>query len=218
VHDLLPPAVAVAVAGPGDWSGELLPAERACLSDRAVPARHRDFTAGRVCARRALTELGLPPTPILSAPDRSPVWPAGVVGTITHTRDYCAAAVARAADLRSVGMDAERHRELTPGVRRKVCLPEEEAELAGLPVGAPWPTVLFSVKETVYKVWYPVVGTWLDFRDARVTLDPDAGTFTARIAPARLDAAPVADPPASINGRFAVDTDLVRSAAVLVQR
>ncbi len=216
MRDLLPQAVAVAVAGTDDWAGELLPAERACLGDRAVAGRRRDFTAGRVCARRALAGLGLPPTPVPSAPDRSPVWPAGVVGTITHTWDYCAAAVARTAELRSVGMDAERHRELNPGVRRKVCLPEEEAELARLPADAPWPTVLFSVKETVYKVWWPVVGTWLDFHDARVTLDPDAGTFTARIAPARLAAAPVADRPASINGRFAVDADLVRSAAVLV--
>ncbi|MCW3840202.1 4'-phosphopantetheinyl transferase superfamily protein [Micromonospora yasonensis] len=216
MRDLLPPAVAVAVAGPADWSGELLPAERACLGDRAVAGRRRDFTAGRVCARRALAGLGLPPAPIPSAPDRSPVWPAGVVGTITHTRDYCAAAVAHAAELRSVGMDAERHRSLNPGVRRKVCLPEEEAELARLPAGVPWPTVLFSIKETVYKAWWPVVGTWLDFHDARVTLDPDAGTFTARIAPGRLDAALATDLPASIDGRFAVDADLVRSAAVLV--
>ncbi|MFR9777063.1 4'-phosphopantetheinyl transferase family protein [Micromonospora sp. MS34] len=217
MRDLLPPAVAVAVAGPDDWSGELLPAEHACLGDRATPGRRRDFTAGRACARRALTGLGLPPSPVPSAPDRSPAWPAGVVGTITHTRDYCAAAAARATELRSVGMDAERHRALSPGVRRKVCLPEEESELTRLPAGIPWPTVLFSVKETVYKVWWPIVGAWLDFHDARVTLDPDAGTFTARIAPARLHSAPVADCPASIDGRFAVDADLVRSAAVLVR-
>ncbi|NES14213.1 MULTISPECIES: 4'-phosphopantetheinyl transferase [Micromonospora] len=218
MRDLLPPAVAVAVAGSADWAGTLLPAERACLGERAVPGRRRDFTAGRVCARRALAGLGVPPAPVPSAPDRSPVWPPGVVGTITHTRDYCAAAVARAADLRSVGMDAERRRELNPGVRRKVCLPEEEAELARLPVGVPWPTLLFSVKETVYKAWWPVVGTWLDFHDARVTLDPDAGTFTARIAPARLATAPAPDPPSSIDGRFTIDADLVRSAAVLVPR
>ena len=78
--------------------------------------------------------------------------------------------------------------------------------------------MLFSAKETVYKVWHPVVGTWLDFHDARVTLDPDAGTFTARIAPARLHAAPVADPPALVTGRFTVDADLVRTAAVLTRR
>ncbi|MFI7425803.1 4'-phosphopantetheinyl transferase [Micromonospora sp. NPDC049836] len=218
MRDLLPSAVAVAVAGPGDWSGALLPAERACLGDRAVPGRRRDFTAGRVCARRALAGLGLPAAPVVAAPDRSPVWPPGVVGTITHTTGYCAAAAAHATQVRSVGMDAERRQDLSPGVRRRVCLPDEEDALARLPAGAPWPTVLFSVKETVYKVWYPVVGTWLDFADARVTLDPAAGTFTALIAPARVAAAPVTDPPVSIAGRFVIDADLVRTAAVLVPR
>ncbi|WP_319459089.1 4'-phosphopantetheinyl transferase family protein [Micromonospora sp. RTP1Z1] len=215
MRDLLPATVAVAVAGPDDWAGDLLPAELACLSDRAVPSRRRDFTAGRVCARRALAALGLPAAPVPAAPDRSPVWPAGVVGTITHTHGYCAAAAARSGEIRSVGMDAERHRELNSGVRRMICLPEEEADLAALPAGVSWPAVLFSAKETVYKLWHPVAGTWLDFHDARVTLDPDAGTFTARIAPARLHAAPVADPPALVTGRFTVDADLVRTAAVL---
>ncbi|RZU73150.1 4'-phosphopantetheinyl transferase EntD [Micromonospora kangleipakensis] len=215
MRDLLPPVVAVAVAGPDDWAGDLLPAELACLSDRAVPSRRRDFTAGRVCARRALAALGLPAAPVPAATDRSPVWPAGVVGAITHTHGYCAAAAARSGEIRSVGLDAERHRELSAGVRRMICLPEEEADLAGLPAGVSWPAVVFSAKETVYKLWHPVVGTWLDFHDARVTLDPDAGTFTARIAPARLHAAPVADPPALITGRFSVDADLVRTAAVL---
>ncbi|GAA2706158.1 4'-phosphopantetheinyl transferase [Micromonospora olivasterospora] len=218
MRDLLPPEVAVAVADATDWSGELLPAERACLGERAVESRRRDFTAGRVCARRALARLGVPEAAVPSAPDRSPVWPAGLVGTITHTRGYCAAAVARAGEVRSVGMDAERHRDLNAGVRRLIGLPEEWDDVARLPGGVPWPVVLFSAKETVYKVWHPVVRTWLDFHDARVTLDPDSGLFTARITPARLDAAPVPDPPATVTGRFAVDADLVRTAAVLLPR
>ncbi|MFG2099238.1 4'-phosphopantetheinyl transferase [Micromonospora echinaurantiaca] len=215
MRDLLPVAVAVAVAGPADWTGQLLPAERDCLGERAVETRRRDFTAGRVCARRAMAALGLSPAAVPSAADRSPVWPAGVVGTITHTRGYCAAAAARATEVRSVGIDAEQHRELNPGVRRLICLPEEDERCARLPVGTSWPAVLFSAKETVYKVWHPVVGTWLDFHDALVTLDPEAGTFTARIAPSRLDAAPVAAP-ARITGRFTVDDGLVRTAAVLL--
>ncbi|MFI7647380.1 4'-phosphopantetheinyl transferase [Micromonospora sp. NPDC049460] len=218
MRDLLPPSVAVAVAGPADWTGELLPAERACLSDRAVESRRRDFTAGRVCARRAMAALGVPPVPVPAAADRSPVWPAGVVGAITHTRDYCAAVAARGAEVRSVGIDAERHKELNSGVRRLICLPEEEDRFARLPAGTSWPAVVFSAKETIYKVWHPVVGTWLDFHDALVELDPDAGTFTARITPARIDAAPVADPPALVTGRFSVDDALVRTAAVLLPR
>jgi 4'-phosphopantetheinyl transferase EntD len=218
MRDLLPPVVAVEVAGADDWLGDLLPDEAACLSERAVESRRRDYTAGRVCARRALTGLGLPAAPVPTAPDRSPVWPTGVVGTITHTQGYCAAAVARATEVRSVGMDAERHRELDAGVRRVICLPEEERAFLRLPPRISWPTVVFSVKETVYKVWHPVVGTWLDFHDAHVELDPEAGTFTARIAPARVAEAPVADPPTLVTGRFAVDAELVRSAAVLGHR
>ncbi|MEU5938472.1 4'-phosphopantetheinyl transferase superfamily protein [Micromonospora sp. NPDC047548] len=215
MRDLLPPAVSVVVAGPADWAGELLPAERNGLGARAVESRRRDFTAGRVCARRAMAGLGLPELPVPAAADRSPAWPAGVVGTITHTRGYCAAAVARATDVRSVGMDAERHRELNAGVRRLICRPEEEERCARLPAGTSWPLVLFSAKETVYKVWHPVVGSWLDFQDATVDLDPDAGTFTARIDPVRVRAATVADPPAVVTGRFVVEGDLVRTAAVL---
>ncbi|MEV0155321.1 4'-phosphopantetheinyl transferase superfamily protein [Micromonospora sp. NPDC050686] len=215
MRDLLPPAVAVAVAGPADWAGELLPDERACLGERAVASRRRDFTAGRVCARRAMATLGLAPAAVPAAADRSPVWPAGVVGAITHTRDYCAAAAARSADVRSVGMDAERHKTLSPEVRRVICLPEEEEHCARLPAGTSWPMVIFSAKETVYKVWHPIVRGWLDFLDALVELDPAAGTFTARIAPARLDAAAALRPPAVLTGHFAVADGLVRTAAVL---
>ncbi|MEU5904261.1 4'-phosphopantetheinyl transferase superfamily protein [Micromonospora sp. NPDC047527] len=215
MRDLLPTTVAVAVAGPDDWAGELLAAEQACLGERAVQTRRRDFTAGRVCARRAMAGLGLPATAVPAAADRAPVWPAGVVGTITHTSGYCAAAAAHATDLRSVGMDAERHREINAGVRRLVLLPEEEENCARLPADISWPVVYFSAKETVYKVWYPIVGSWLDFHDAHLDIDPDAGTFTARIAPARVDAAGVVDPPATITGRFVVADGLVRTAAVL---
>ncbi|MEV4202730.1 4'-phosphopantetheinyl transferase family protein [Micromonospora globbae] len=215
MRDLLPPEVAVAVATPDDWTGRLLAEELACLSERAVESRRRDFTAGRVCARRAMTALGLPEEAVPSRADRAPVWPAGVVGTITHTRGYCAAAAARATDVRAVGMDAEQHKELNPGVRRMICLPEEDDHLARLPGGVSWPAVLFSAKETVYKVWHPVVGTWLDFTDARLEIDPDEGSFTARIAPARVDAAPVPRPPRTVRGRFTVSDGLVRTAAVL---
>ncbi|MGC5018635.1 4'-phosphopantetheinyl transferase family protein [Micromonospora sp. DT47] len=218
MRDLLPPTVVVVEAGPPDWVGDLLPEEAAGLGERAVESRRRDFTAGRVCARRAMAALGMPAAPLVAAGDRSPVWPAGVVGTITHTRGYCAAAVARRTEVRSVGMDAERHKELSPGVRRLILRPEEEERLARLPGGVGWPVVVFSAKETVYKVWHPVVGSWLDFQDAAVDLDPDAGTFTARINPERVAAAAVADPPSVVTGRFVVAGDLVRTAAVLPLR
>jgi 4'-phosphopantetheinyl transferase EntD len=217
MRDLLPDSVAVAVAGDADWSGPLLPAELGCLSDQAVPARRRDFTAGRVCARRALAGLGITGRAVPAAADRAPVWPAGTVGSITHTSGYCAAAVARSVEVRSLGIDAERHLVLDPGVRELVCLPAELDWCAGQDGEVSWPAVFFSAKEAVYKLWHPLVGTWLDFHDVRLELDPAAGTFVGYVAPARVRAAPdlAGAVPSVIAGRFAVDAHLVRTVAVL---
>ncbi|WP_238017658.1 4'-phosphopantetheinyl transferase superfamily protein [Dactylosporangium sp. AC04546] len=212
MDDLLPGFVAVEVAGAADFDGELLPAEAAHLSPRAVASRRREFTAGRVAARRALGRLGVVGHP-LTADNRAPVWPHGTTGSITHTAGYCAAAVARTPDVRAVGIDAERRTILPGNVRASICLPEELDWCAARPGEDWWPAVHFSAKEVVYKLWSPIVGTWLDFHDARLTIDVEAATWTAHIDPRRLDRSPGA--PDRFTGRFHVAPDLVRSAGVV---
>ncbi|MGW7821409.1 4'-phosphopantetheinyl transferase family protein [Streptomyces puniciscabiei] len=76
-----------------DPTTALYPQETAHLR-HALPKRRREFATARVCARRALQALGLPPAPIPPGSNGAPQWPAGVVGSITHRRRYCAAAVA----------------------------------------------------------------------------------------------------------------------------
>jgi 4'-phosphopantetheinyl transferase EntD len=44
-----------------------------------------------------------------------------------------------------------------------------------------WDRLLFCAKEAVYKAWFPLTGRWLGFEQAAVTVEPDAGTFTARL-------------------------------------
>jgi 4'-phosphopantetheinyl transferase EntD len=186
--------------------GRLLPAEERALG-RVGPARRRDYTAARTCARRALAALGFAPTPVLSGPDRAPRWPDGLVGSITHCRGYVAAAVARSAQYRTVGIDAEPARPLPPGVRGMVASTGERAALDGLPGGVPWDTVLFCAKESVYKAWYPLTRAWLGFADASVTIDPDAGTFTARLG--------VPGPVPVFHGRYAIRDGFVLTAIVV---
>jgi 4'-phosphopantetheinyl transferase EntD len=72
--------------------GVLFP-EEAAIS-RAVEKRRRDFRTVRHCSRRALRELGVPPTAVAPGERRKPVWPPGVVGSLTHCTGYRAAAVA----------------------------------------------------------------------------------------------------------------------------
>lgn len=215
VRDLLPEIVVVEVAAEDDWTGVLLPEEAVHLSPRAVEGRRREFTAGRVCARRALQRLGIHDQPVLSEKSRAPVWPPGAIGSITHTKGYCAVAVGAVPDLRAVGIDAEHRTVLPANILRAILLPEEIAWCAERPDEPWWPAVHFSAKETVYKMWSPIVRTWLDFHDARLRIDPAAGTFTATILPAKLAESPGA--PEEFRGRFAAEPDLIRTAGFMAR-
>ncbi|MGW3135061.1 4'-phosphopantetheinyl transferase family protein [Streptomyces sp. NPDC001139] len=160
-------------------------AEEERLVASAVPARRREFATVRACARTALGQLGIRPGPVLHDARGAPVRPDEVVGSMTHCAGYRAAAVAYAADVVTIGLDAEPNRPL-PGrdVLEMITVAEERAQLLELAVRRPevcWDRLVFSAKESVYKAWYPLTGRWLDFHHAVVTVDPDTAAFTARL-------------------------------------
>jgi 4'-phosphopantetheinyl transferase EntD len=183
IETLLPPGVVCVEAFEDDPDAVLFPAEAATLG-RSVEKRRREFTTGRVCAHRALRGLGVEPAPVLPGPRREPIWPAGVVGSITHCAGYRAAAVARCDEIMTIGIDAEPNEVVPSGVLDAVSLPEERAWVASLRRSHPetcWDRLLFSTKESIYKAWFPLARRWLGFEDANVAVDPENGTFTARL-------------------------------------
>jgi 4'-phosphopantetheinyl transferase EntD len=189
---LLGPAVSVVEAFTDDEQPTLLAGERSLVSG-AIPSRVAEFTSARRCARDALAALGSPPVPILSGPHREPLWPTGIVGSITHCLGYRAAAVAPASGGRALGIDAEPNLPLPDGVLDIVARPDERAAVALLTDAVPdvaWDRLLFSAKESVYKAWFPVTGTWLGFEDAEISVGD--GTFVVSIDAPRpcLAAAP----------------------------
>ena len=195
---LVGPGVVAREIRSGEADGSLLWPEEAALVADVSRSRWRDFTLGRRCARLAMVDLGLEPRPVLRGERRQPVWPAGVVGSITHTAGYAAAVLGRADDVVSVGVDAERHEPLPEGVARRIARPEEAAHLAALGPRAPElhaDRLLFCIKEAVYKVWFPVAQRWLGYLDASATIDAEAGTFEVAI----LEAGPID----RLAGRFA---------------
>jgi len=175
--DLLPLA-AVAVERRDDSDpAPLFPVEEAAVAG-AVEKRRREFATTRRCARDALALLGLPAVPLPRGADGAPVWPPGIVGSLTHCAGYRAAAVARATDVPGLGIDAEPDEPLPAGVLDLVADP---AERAALPTGGPcWDRLLFCAKEALYKAWSPLTGRWLGFEEARVAFAAD-GTFSARV-------------------------------------
>jgi 4'-phosphopantetheinyl transferase EntD len=180
IEELLPDSV-VAVETYGDGEADqapLYPEEQAVVA-RAVDKRRREFAAVRACARRAMEKLGVPPQPVLPGERGAPRWPVGLLGSMTHCDGYRAAALVRATDLASLGIDAEPHDPLPEGVLRSVALPAEQERLALLAARQPavhWDRLLFSAKESVYKAWFPLTGKWLDFEEADIEIHADSGT------------------------------------------
>jgi enterobactin synthetase component D len=172
--------------GPGDearFASVHMPVELC----RAVAKRRLEFLAGRWCAEAAVRRLGpgLLKGPIPIGADRAPEWPAGVVGAITHTRGFAAAAVARVADTAGIGLDSEPvvSASVMDAVGAQVATGDEMRELARAGLGeAVALTVLFSAKESVFKCLYRLVGRFFDFHDvAIVDVDEGALTFAAEL-------------------------------------
>ncbi|OPG09199.1 4'-phosphopantetheinyl transferase [Streptomyces sp. GKU 895] len=179
IEDLLPdPVVAVETFGQAEADTITLYPEEAALVAQSVAKRRREFALVRSCARRAMEKLGVPPQPVLPGERGAPQWPAGLTGSMTHCDGYCAAALVRAADLASLGIDAEPHGPLPDGVLESVSLPGERIRLRRLAESRPgvhWDRLLFSAKESVYKAWFPLTGTWLDFAEADIEILADPG-------------------------------------------
>jgi 4'-phosphopantetheinyl transferase EntD len=214
IADLLPAEVAAEDILGFDPAAELLPEEQSLVA-KAVQKRRLEVTNVRTAARRALARLGVPAVPILHGKKGEPLWPAGIVGSLTHTGGYCAAAVADAGKIRSLGIDAEEHDRLPDGVLDVVSLPEERVMLQRLGTGRHWDRLLFSAKESVYKAWFPLTGRWLGFEDARITIDPDNAGFTVRIL---IDGTVTDDGPplTGFTGRYLVREGYVLTAITVL--
>lgn len=189
--------------------------EEAALVSRAVASRRQQYSAARHCARQVLAELGYPPVAILTGALGAPVWPDGVVGSITHMTGYCAAAATNDAAVRSVGIDAERRRGLPAEVLSMVASPEEQARLGDYRAAnaVPWDTVLFSAKEAVYKAWFPLTGRWLGFHDVDLEIRTADGSFSARFLGEPLVVDSTVYP--ALEGRFGLDDELVVTAVIV---
>ncbi|HLZ67455.1 MAG TPA: 4'-phosphopantetheinyl transferase superfamily protein [Aliidongia sp.] len=152
---------------------------------RARPGRAREFAAGRQCARQALERLGRSGWDLLVRADRTPLWPLGIVGSISHTTGCCGVAIGEQRHFRSIGLDIELDGRLTPDLHEQILTPSERSVLEKLPAGLvdKRATLVFSAKEAFYKCQHPLTAEWMDFTDITVDLPddlPEAGRLVVR--------------------------------------
>lgn len=181
----------------------LHPEEARLIADSAEK-RRREFQTGRACARQALEKLGVAAVPILAGDRGEPLWPPGVVGSITHCSVYRACAVARTDVLVALGIDAEPNLPLPGGVLPRIASAAER-EIEPPAPGVCVDRLLFCVKEAVFKAWFPQNKSWLGFEDMAVTLGPGAHTFAARV---RISGGQ----PGTYRGRWAMEDGVICAA------
>ncbi|MFE3262215.1 4'-phosphopantetheinyl transferase Npt [Nocardia sp. NPDC059091] len=193
------------------------PAEEHLIA-RSVDKRRREFIGARHCARQALKQLGEPPVAIGKGERGAPVWPRGIVGSLTHCEGYQAAALAHQLRFRSVAIDAEPHEALPDGVLKSVALSPEREWLYSNTSKLHLDRLLFCAKETTYEAWFPLTKLWLGFEDAHITFtveeddgDDGGGTFHSRL----LVPGQVLDgglPLSSFDGRWRISGGLILTA------
>jgi 4'-phosphopantetheinyl transferase EntD len=188
------------------------------LVDHAGEKRRREFAAGRKCARNAMAALGVTLAALPGGAHGEPLWPAGLVGSLTHCEGYCACAVARAGEIVAIGIDAEPNLPLPPGVElASIASPSECQGVAALQRAhseVRWDKLLFSAKESVYKAWSGLSGErWLDFDHAAVTFDAPSRTFVAEVLVST--SAGTGHPLSAIAGSWASDGHVLVTAAVI---
>jgi 4'-phosphopantetheinyl transferase EntD len=208
---LFPDTVATALRRLPTEELPLEPEELPALT-RAVAKRRRDFAAGRACAREALTKLGHAPVALPRMEDGRPRWPEGVIGAITHSTRWCAAAATSAKEIVGLGLDIEELGRLSFGSAARVLSSAEldATERRSLDADA-CRTVMFSAKESIYKCLYPLVLRYIDFDEAEIALG-DEGRLEARLAPALEAQLPAAS---RLVGRYRVSSESVLTTMML---
>lgn len=207
--------VAVAQGDPSTMTAALYPVEQSFVSCATEP-RRREFAAGRALARQAMASLGLPPAAIPARPDRAPVWPDGIIGSISHCDHWCVAAVARQSDsCRSIGIDVEPATPLDKGLLDIICSKKEMDWLEMQPVQERLllAKVIFSAKESFYKSQYPLSRQLVDFHAVSIMLDLSHSSFAACV---ETDLAPLAAGQ-NLEGHFCLTSGFIATAMTLAQ-
>ena len=175
----------LAALGPADAAARALGLTLPQQIAAAVPKRQAEYLAGRICARRALQLAGCEGSAEVGTDnDRSPVWPAGYVGSIAHADGTAWAVVAPSRLFHGLGIDLEHIVPRTTAQQTcgTILRSEEQAHwrATGLDFEVYF-SLVFSAKESLYKCLYPITRTFFDFQDVEAVAITQ-GTDRMRLA------------------------------------
>ena len=165
-----------------DLNWESLSEDEQQLIVEASPLRRRQTATGRRLAREAIARLGVASSPSIPADHNGvPIWPDGIRGSISHTTELCAVAVAKVNALSCLGVDIETNEANFSENEWDLVSSSEERLAASYCQNLSmhqFVNLIFSSKEAAYKSLYIWMrGQRIDFSDFHCQLQPDAHSF-----------------------------------------
>ncbi|KIC10722.1 phosphopantetheinyl transferase [Leisingera sp. ANG-M1] len=209
VRPLFAADVALAGADPLGNPPAPYPEEAAALSPNAVAKRRNEFAAGRESVRQAMRQLGWKPEPVRAGSDRAPIWPAGLVGSITHTKSCAMAVLSQTGAVQGLGIDIEEDTPLKEELLPAICSEREQAWLRQQDNPGQMAKVIFSAKEAAYKAQYTLSRAFYGFDGMELEFDLAAGAYQAVFTADRL---PFTRGEA-VGGSFVVGAGLIMTTA-----
>ncbi len=155
----------------GSEGTDLFDAEAAAIKE-ASETRQREFASGRAAAHRTLRKLGFSPSPVLKGDSGEPLWPRGVVGSISHCKGLAFCGVAFSKECASIGVDVEEVNRVRPRLAQRI-LTENELYEWDRDKAPLWLAVAFSAKEAFFKFQYPIAKASVGFKDVMIKHDED---------------------------------------------
>ncbi|KAB8312254.1 4'-phosphopantetheinyl transferase superfamily protein [Erwinia endophytica] len=152
---------------------------------KAVKKRRAEYLASRVCARFALSLMGIDNFVLSNDVTRAPVWPLGIIGSLSHTQHRVCLLLAQATCRKLLGVDCEQliSSNTADDIQKMIISEKEKAVLqrSGLPFTHAL-TIAFSIKESLYKAIFPSLREFMDFTSAEIVdCAPAASTIVLRL-------------------------------------
>lgn len=168
-----PATLSLGAAPVSDRFAELYPLEATTMCN-AVQKRRNEFSTGRWLARELLGSRGIARQAIGRAAQGNPIWPEGIRGSISHSRDICLAVIGAADEFQGIGVDLEFDAVTDPEVQALI-LTRREQRLYATPELC---RLVFSAKEAFFKAVFEQHGRFIDFHAVETELEPGSRKFT----------------------------------------
>ena len=172
---------------PPDLKGRSFSEAEEQLADSISNSKRREqFLMGRAAAHLALKSLTRSDTERYSigrGGAGEPLWPEGIVGSISHTDGAGVAVVGPKTEFEGLGIDIERTtRTISEGALKKIALPAERVWITDDPKQQKLRALqLFCAKESIYKAYYPVTKKQMTFKDAFVRWEEEHQAFVGTL-------------------------------------